>query len=159
MNKSQTVKVYADTSVFGGIDDEEFLYSSREFFEEVTRGRFQLVISPLIEEELAGAPETVRLFFEQMAGTAESAVVSKEALTLRDAYIKAGIVTKKSLTDALHVSLATIAACRMIVSWNFRHIVHFDKIPLYNEVNRTMGYQEIAIHSPQEVIDYEDQDV
>ena len=32
---------------------------------------------------------------------------------------------------------------------------HFDKIPMYNGVNRAMGYGEIAVHSPQEVIDYE----
>jgi len=74
---------------------------------------------------------------------------------LRDAYIDAGIVTEKRLTDALHVALATVSGCRAIVSWNFKHIVHFDKIPLYNGINKVMGYGEIAIHSPQEVIEYE----
>ena len=37
--------------------------------------------------------------------------------------------------DALHVAQATVASCRVIVSWNFKHIVHFAKIPLYNAVN------------------------
>ncbi|MCG3198990.1 MAG: hypothetical protein HUU16_04465 [Candidatus Omnitrophica bacterium] len=54
------------------------------------------------------------------------------------------------------MALATILACRVIVSWNFRHIVHFQKIPLYNAVNRLMGYSEIGIHTPLEVIADED---
>ena len=53
----------------------------------------------------------------------------------------------------MHVALATVAECRLIVSWNFRHIVHFDKIGLYNGVNMSLGYAMISIHAPPEVID------
>ncbi len=53
--------------------------------------------------------------------------------------------------------MATVSGRRAIVSWNFRHIVHARKIPLYNGVNKGQGYKEIAIHTPQEVIDYEDE--
>ncbi len=35
---------------------------------------------------------------------------------------------------------------------NFKHTVHFRKIPLHNAVN---GYVPISIHSPAEVIAYE----
>jgi len=46
----------------------------------------------------------------------------------------------------------------MIVSWNFKHIVHYDKIRLYNAVNTLRGYTPIGIYSPWEVADYGDQD-
>jgi hypothetical protein len=52
-----------------------------------------------------------------------------------------------------------VTGCSLIVSWNFRHIVHFEKIPLYNAVNTLKGYSSIAIYSPQEVIKYEDEDI
>ncbi|RKZ47314.1 MAG: hypothetical protein DRR16_21720 [Candidatus Parabeggiatoa sp. nov. 3] len=55
----------------------------------------------------------------------------------------------------LHVALATVAGCQLIVSWNFKHIVHFQKIPLYRAINIVKGYTEINIYSPPEVIDYE----
>ena len=58
--------------------------------------------------------------------------------------------------DALHVALATANRCRLIVSWNFKHIVHFDKIPLYNGVNLINGYDTLSINTPSEVIAYED---
>jgi len=85
--------------------------------------------------------------------------LSLEVFSLQQAYLRHGIVGQTALADALHVALATVSACRAIVSWNFRHIVHFQKIPLYNGVNRTEGYFEIDIHSPQEVIAYEDEDI
>ncbi len=37
------------------------------------------------------------------------------------------------------------------MSWNFRHIVHFDKIRRFNAVNLEAGYKPISIHSPREV--------
>ena len=61
--------------------------------------------------------------------------------------------------DALHVAVATVSGCSLIVSWNFKHIVHFQKIPLYNAINAIQGYPQIAIFSPLEVIRYEDEEV
>jgi len=54
--------------------------------------------------------------------------------------------------DALHVALATVARADLIVSWNFKHIVHFDKIRGFNAVNLREGYIPIEIHSPLEVV-------
>lgn len=34
-------RVYADTSVFGGVFDEEFCDTSRTFFEQVRKGNFR----------------------------------------------------------------------------------------------------------------------
>jgi hypothetical protein len=44
----------------------------------------------------------------------------------------------------------------MIVSWNFKHIVHFEKISKYNAVNTVKGYSHLDIFSPSEVIRYDD---
>lgn len=42
----QGLRVYADTSVFGGVFDQEFEIASRVFFEQVKQGLFRLVTSP-----------------------------------------------------------------------------------------------------------------
>ncbi|APB32726.1 hypothetical protein GlitD10_0415 [Gloeomargarita lithophora Alchichica-D10] len=65
------------------------------------------------------------------------------------------ILTGKSISDALHVALASVCRCSMIISWNFKHIVNFQKIPLYQAVNAVRGYPKIEIYSPLEVINYE----
>ena len=148
-------RVYADTSVFGGVFDDEFATASRTFFNQVGE-RFVLVTSALVEAELATAPSEVCELFDRTLADAEIIGVSEPALRLQQAYLNAGIVTPKWATDALHVALASVAACSFIISWNFKHIVHFEKIPLYNAVNTLQGYRAIAIYSPQEVISYDD---
>ena len=155
----KSVRVYADTSVYGGVMDEEFAESSRTFLDQAQAGRFQLVVSPVLEEEIAGAPEGVRAVYEEMAGLADSAVFPEEAVRLQEAYLRAGIVGRKSSDDALHVAYATVSRCSLLVSWNFKHIVHYDKIALYNAINVVQGYSELGIHTPEEVVDYEDEDL
>lgn len=154
-----SLRVYADTSVFGGPFDDEFSEPSRVFFDQVRFGRIGLVTSGVVRAELEPAPKEVKHLFDEMLTYAEIIVLSPEALALRKAYLDAGIVTERSADDALHVALATVGSCTVIVSWNFRHIVHFRKIPLYNAVNALKGYSSLAIFSPREVIDYEDQEV
>lgn len=58
--KPRAVRVYADTSVFGGVFDPEFSVSSGKFFQQVKEGRFRLVVSTLVDNELARAPQPVR---------------------------------------------------------------------------------------------------
>jgi predicted nucleic acid-binding protein len=152
------MRIYADTSVFGGMFDEEFCEPTRQFFSEIDAGRFIIVISAIVEAEIEPAPEKIRDLFVKYMAVAEIAEITQEMLTLRQQYINAGVVTPKSAEDALHVAIATITQCNLIVSWNFKHIVHFDKIPKYNAVNTLNGYGQIGIYSPLEVISYGNDD-
>ena len=93
-----------------------------------------------------------------MLGFAEVADITERSWIARR-LLQAKIVTSRYSDDALPVALATMAGCALIVSWNFQHIVHFQKIPLYNAMNTLRGYQQIAIFSPREVIQYEDEEV
>jgi len=149
-------RIYADTSVFGGVFDNEFRAPSEEFFEEIRKGRFSLVTSAVVQAEIDPAPQQVKELFEEMLAIAELIDITEDAISLRDAYLEAKIVSANYSDDALHVALATVSECSLIVSWNFRHIVHFEKIPLYNAVSTLRGYKGIAIFSPLEVIHYEE---
>jgi hypothetical protein len=148
--------VYADTSVFGGVFDAAFERSSRAFFEAVKAGRFRLVVSTTLDDEIKNAPEYVLRFYRE--NTRESAVVAEaESIEeLKNAYLAHGILTTKWEADALHVASAVVGSCDIIVSWNFKHIVHFEKIRLYNAVNTLFGYREIFIHTPSEVIEIDE---
>jgi len=146
------IRVYADTSVFGGVFDEGFEAPSQAFFDQVRNGRFHLVTSALVQEEIKPAPKYVQEFFDRTLPVVEVVEVSEETLRLRDAYLEAGIVSSQWSEDALHVALATVSGCSLIVIWNFKHIVHFEKIPLYNAVNVLKGHSNVGIFSPLEVI-------
>jgi hypothetical protein len=152
-------RVYADTSLFGGPFDDEFADASRRFFEAVNDGKYALVTYGLVEQEINSAPPPVQRFFTARAAGAEVVEVSADAIALRDAYVSLGIVSETCLADALHVALATVAACDVVVSWNFKHIVNYRRIQQYNAVNALRGYGSIAIYSPLEVTGNEDQDI
>jgi len=108
---------------------------------------------------MTDAPERVQHSYRAVLASSESIDVDEASLRLRDAYLRAGVVSARWSPDALHVALATVTRCAIIVSWNFKHIVNFRRIPLYNAVNKAHGYGEIGIFTPQEVIEDDDEDV
>ena len=148
------LRVYVDTSVFGGRFDEEFQAASRAFFEAVAAGRFLLLIGEVRGRELAIAPERVRgVLAEIRAENLENVASSEEVARLRDAYSAAGVLGPASRDDAEHVASASVAGADLVVSWNFKHIVHFEKIAGFLAVNMLHGYNPIRIYSPREVVE------
>ena len=148
------LRVYADTSVFGGMFDVEFETETQVFFDQVAAGRFQVAISEMIEDELALAPQRVRNFFALKLPALEYLYASAEILRLSNLYVARGVLGKKSLADAAHIAYATVYHCDGVVSWNFKHIVHPDKARLFNMVNVTENYQPLFIASPKEILTY-----
>ena len=146
------MRVYADTSVFGGVFDEEFVVASRAFFDQVRASKFRLVVSPVVLDELSAALEDIRSYFTEMLEYTDILEPSAEAESLQQAYLEARIVTPSHRRDAFHVASATVSGCAMIVSWNFKHIVNYRRVPLYNAVNVVAGYTPISICSPLEVV-------
>ena len=144
--------VYVDTSVFGGVFDPQFEGPSKAFFQRVREGRFDVAVSALVVDELEQAPVRVRTLFDELNPLLTRVATADAMYDLRSAYLDAHVVSAKWAADALHVAVATVSGCRAIISWNFKHIVNFRRIPLYNGVNQMQGYGPIAIHSPQEVI-------
>lgn len=148
----RALRLYLDTSVIGGCLDEEFAEHSNRLMREVVKGRYFVLLSDLVLEELAGAPERVRREFERIPGEAIGLVPLTDSVKeLRDAYLRRGILTPSSKNDATHVALATISGADAIVSWNFRHIVQLGKMKAYNEVNGEYGYGHLDIVSPREL--------
>lgn len=150
-------RIYLDTSVIGGCLDHEFGLASNALFNEIKQGRFQAVISELVEEEIALAPKEVRNIISDEAEIKyEFLKENEEIVKLAENYLKAGIVGKPYFDDCRHVAIATYYNVDILVSWNFRHIVQFDKIRQFNAVNLLNGYRTIEIRSPMEVIHYEE---
>jgi len=147
------MRIYADTSVFGGPFDDEFRNASVRFFEHVRSGRIRLVLSAVVAVELQPAPQQVRDLFGQCLPDAEVVEIEDQTIALQKAYIEAGILTERWSDDALHVALASVSRCDAIASWNFKHIVNYHRIPKYSAVNALHGLPPLRIHAPPELID------
>jgi hypothetical protein len=145
-------RVYADTSVISGVFDAKFGDASMSFFTQVRKRRFELVTSAIVEAEIERAPIPVRDYYSALQPFLSLIETTAVARRLLAAYLDAGIVTPRSRADALHVALATVGGCALLVSWNFRHIVNYRRVALYNAVNVNRGYTALGIHTPLEVI-------
>jgi hypothetical protein len=76
-----------------------------------------------------------------------------EAIELADRYVKEGIIPARYRSDALHIAAAVTNGIDVIVSWNFEHIVKLKTRVMVDGVNKLLGYHEIEICSPEEVIE------
>jgi hypothetical protein len=145
-------RIYLDTSVIGGCFDPEFAKWSNSLMKDFAAATFLPILSDVLAAEIQDAPETVRQRYEDLLHSEHELVaVTEEVIELAEAYQRREILTPKFYDDGLHIALATVAEADLLVSWNFRHIVHFDKIRLFNSVNLELGYKPLQIYSPREV--------
>ena len=150
------MKFYIDTSVFGGYWDEEFKEETRAFFECVSKDSEELVYSDITEEELKRAPQRVReleKILEDKGISMKLIEIDEEAEMLAKVYIEEGALSKKCENDARHIALASVhGGVKALVSWNFKHMVNFRRIEQYNQINARLGYKNINIRSPKEML-------
>jgi len=152
----KTQRIYLDTSVIGGCFDAEFEVWSNSLLKDINSGIFTGVTSEVVEAEIADAPKNVQeKFIEFLDMNPEVLKINDETLSLVGSYLEYDILPKKFRIDMLHIALATIANVDILVSWNFAHIVRYDKIRQFNAVNLRQGYHFLDIYSPMEVTSYE----
>lgn len=150
-------RLYFDTSVFGGVYDEEFEEISNLLFEKVRLGQIICVYSDLSETELQNAPQRVRQYFADLPKEHLQFVeVTEEAYELAQKYIDENVVGKTSTDDCRHIATATLNKVDILVSWNFKHIVNVFRIRGYNSINLRFGYTQLDIRSPKEIVYNED---
>lgn len=115
-------------------------------------GIFRPLVSEVVAAEIEEAPVSVQSIYAELVSIdAEVLTVGENALGLAEEYQNRGILTPNFYDDGLHIALATVAEADLLVSWNFKHIVRFDKIRLFNAVNIEFGYKSLQIFSPREV--------
>lgn len=143
------LRVYADTSVFGGCEDEEFREGSRRAMAAFREGREILVLSQMTLRELYRAPATVRAHLESIPRRWVSYAQPMRAIRLlSEANFRAGLVPPRQRADARHIAIATAHRVDLLLSWNFKHIVYPRRIRAYEAIHEVLGYPTPRILSP-----------
>ena len=154
------VRLYLDTSVLGAVCDPgpaERLAATRQLLEGLIEGRWEGYISTLVLEEVERAPQSVREKIASELRKSPLAVLeeSPESVALAQTYVSAGAIPADYEDDARHIAIATINDIRVIVSWNFRHMVNIERKRKINSVNLREGLPLVDLVSPWEVSDEE----
>jgi len=147
------LRVYIETSVFGGYFDPEFSEDTREFFDRVSENRVNAVVSEMVAAEIARAPQQVQLLLKTVIdGGAEFADLTQTAVDLQAAYLNSGALSRRWENDAMHVAVATEARVDAIATWNFKHLLNPRRIRAFNGINLAGGYGLVTFLSPTDIV-------
>ena len=150
-------RIYIDTSVIGGYFDEEFEEATKLLFNRIANKDFDVYFSEVNETELSLAPIYIQDLKKLIPTDCyKYAELNEEAKKLAETYVAEKALGKASMNDAYHIAIASVNRLDCLVSWNFKHIVNFDKIKLFNSINMKLGYPLIDIRTPLEFLKYED---
>ena len=146
-------RIYIDTSVIGGYFDEEFKEPTRLLFERIENKEFDIFFSDVNEAELELAPEHIREIVKKIPIDCKFQIrINSDVETLAQMYIKEKALGRSSENDAYHIALSSVNRLDCLISWNFKHIVNFEKIKRFNSINLRLGYPLIDIRSPLEFL-------
>ena len=158
----RTPRVYIETSVFNFVfaeDAPDKKQDALKLFEEIKAGFYEPFTSQYAIDELMEAPEEKRQKMLRLLKDYSIKLIetSDDAVRLADLYVADGVIPSNYRTDALHIAIASVMELDFVVSFNFRHIVKRKTIILAGAINQRVGLRQIAIFSPTEVIENDDE--
>ncbi len=146
-------RIYIDNSVIGGYFDEEFEEATKKLFDRIIAKDFDVYFSEVNETELSLAPQHIRDLKNLIpADCYKYLELTEEAKNLAETYVSEKALGKASMNDAYHIAIASVNRLDCLVSWNFKHIVNYDKIKLFNSINLKLGFPLIDIRTPLEFL-------
>lgn len=152
------IKYYLDTTIFNFVfteGDTEKKDITIKLFKDLLLIAEGIYISDEVIREISRASEPRKSQLEGLLRECNPLLleIDSEVQELAERYIKEGIIPERYRSDALHIAVAVINGIEVIVSWNFEHIVKLKTRVMVNGVNRLLGYHEIEICSPEEVVE------
>lgn len=152
------IKYYLDTTIFNFVFAEgnpEKKDITQKLFHDLPLAAEGIYISDEVIREISRAPEPRRSQLERLLKETNPLLleIDMEAEGLAERYIKEGIIPERYRGDALHIAVSATNGIEAIISWNYEHIVKLKTRIMVNGINRLLGYREIEICSPEEVVE------
>jgi predicted nucleic acid-binding protein len=156
--------VYVETSIISyltALPSRDVLAIARQQLTrqwwETCRLQFDLVISPLVEDEASrGDPEAANRRL-QIIKPLRQIEPMPEIAEFTKHLIAQGALPKTAAEDALHIALAVVHGIDYLLTWNCRHIDNARTKPVIRRLCQEMGYQFPEICTPEELLgDIED---
>ena len=116
------------------------------------RADFELFVSEfVILESSAGDAEAAEKRLEALAGIA-LLDVNLEIENLAKKLVAEKAVPEKSVTDALHIAVASVHGVDYLLSWNCKHIANAERQDAIRKVYEDSGYKFPKIGTPEELL-------
>ena len=162
MSDERKIKVYLDTSVISYLDQQdapEKMNETREVWEQIKSGQYEIFISDVVLRELSDCKDEAKretLFSHLSEIKYHLITVDESTVALAEKIIDNGIMKKKNLDDCQHISAAILSNCDIIISWNFKHIVNVKTIRGIKVITTVEGYKDLLIYPPSALLSEEE---
>jgi len=155
------LKVYLDTSVISHLnapDAPTQMNDTLKLWDDIKAGLYSIYVSDLTIMELDHCPEPKRS--EMISSLLDieyiELIQDERARQLSQLYFEVGGLPPKSKEDAMHIAIASVNDCDIILSWNFKHIVNLRAMTAVEDVNIKKRYKNIRILSPTMLLNEEE---
>ena len=162
MDDNRKIKVYLDTSVISYLDQQdapEQMQETREVWERIKAGQYEVFISDVVLRELADCKEEAKrdLLIGHLAEIKYNLIaVDDDIAKLAEKIVTKGVLKQKNIDDCQHIAAAILSDCDIIVSWNFKHIVNVKTIRGIKVITTVEGYKDLLIYQPTALLNEED---
>jgi predicted nucleic acid-binding protein len=112
-----------------------------------------LVTSPAVMAELSRTPEPKRSDCLGLLANLSVLEISTEVRELVRIYVENKLMPDDTEGDALHLALATLHECDILVSWNCRHIANANKTDHIRMINGRLGHETPRLITPLEYLE------
>ena len=148
------IKVYMDTSVISALFDDrnqQRQVLTQRFFEDVDT--FDAYVSELVLAEIDGTRDVgLRSKLREIATRFKLLPIDEKDRTIAREYVRHGAIPPDYSEDALHISMASANGMDYLLSRNFEHIVKLKTRRIVSMVNASLGYPDLAIATPAELL-------
>lgn len=118
----------------------------------VAPGRYELVTSPAVLDELAGGPSERNADWVALVGHLPLLPVEPAVAEIVQAYLRHKLMPAALGGDALHLALASYHKCDFLVTWYCRHLANANKFAHLRRVNAMLGLFVPALVTPLELL-------
>lgn len=155
------LKIYLDTSVISHLqadDVPEKMAITCKLWDDIKTGEYEVYISEVTKAEIADCPEHKKTILDEYLKeiSYKTIELTEEITDLSQRYLTQGVLPPKCVDDSIHLAVATVVGCNAIVSWNFKHMLKLRAFIGVNGVNKMLGYGEIALIPPYELLEEDD---
>ena len=130
---------------------------TRQWWEK-RKAEYDLFISQLvIDEALRGDPDAAGKRIDAIEGIV-SLEIDDEVIQITEKIVEAGVISKKSATDAAHIAVASRHGVDYLMTWNCAHIANAEILGRMSFVVAEAGYYLPIICTPDELFGGQEDD-
>jgi predicted nucleic acid-binding protein len=112
------------------------------------RKHFELVTSLAVIEELEQGRHPLKKEKLDLISSLKQLEVTPDILATVEIYIKNKLMPNDPQGDALHLALASHYKCDILLSWNCKHIVNYQKTGHLVNINKMLGLPVPVLLTP-----------